>query len=632
MRTVAIAQPYVPAYSLPFFDGLSKRLAEDDVALTVYQSLGLRQASTRKDAELPRWSVDVPAREFHIGGRAIVVRRLPKQARNADLLILEQALGKTDALRLLMPIRRRPIAMMGHGHIYNRDTSDVERGLLRTFTRRSDWFFGYTEAARDDARQAGLSDSHVTVFENSTDTATLSRYRQAVTADQIAAVREQLGLADARVLVLLGSIDESKRPEFLLSALESIWREVPNTVLVLVGEGDAADRIANADSRVIRAGRLTGTPLAELAATADAIVMPGRVGLVATDSFALELPLVTTAWEFHSPEFAYLVDGYNALITPDSPADFASAVTRLLLQPEEQQRLRQGCRESVAHYSTENMVSRFADGISKAISVAPRHASILASARTAPRRVAKRVVGLIPPLRRQLFTSTDYVVTADVEDPNAGWSAERAVRRQDRAWHDVVDEALAGRPREDVVALWSAIELAQPRAVLEVGSGHGYLFDLMQHVRPGLVYAGLDISLSMCRTARAHRADLSLVVGDAARLPFADRSVDVVLDAATLMHVPLWRRVIQEEARVANRELVLHSVTVAETDSVIPMRKYAYGVPVFEAVMSRSALVDELERSGFTVVHVLASLDYDLRDEIGVATRSETWVCDRRPA
>src|SRR4051812_12366526 len=111
MRTVAIAQPYVPAYSVPFFDGLARRLAVDDVVLTVYQSPGLRQAITRKDATQPSWSVDVQAREFHVGGRSIVARRLPNRARTADLLILEQAIGKTDGLRLLLPGRRRPIAL-----------------------------------------------------------------------------------------------------------------------------------------------------------------------------------------------------------------------------------------------------------------------------------------------------------------------------------------------------------------------------------------------------------------------------------------------------------------------------------------------------------------------------------------
>jgi SAM-dependent methyltransferase len=304
-------------------------------------------------------------------------------------------------------------------------------------------------------------------------------------------------------------------------------------------------------------------------------------------------------------------------------------VSELLSNLDERERLCEGCRESVARYSTENMVSRFAQGVLKALDAPTHRGSVWAASRTQARRLAKRVVGLVPPVRRQLFTSTDYHVGAEVADPQRGWSAERAVRRQDRQWHSVVDQALAGSPREDVVALWKAIELQQPRGVIEVGSGHGYLSELMKHVRPDLAYVGLDISLAMCRTARSRNASLPLVVGDAVALPFRTQSVDVVLDAATLMHVPQWRAMLREEARVASKGIILHSVTVSDNDFVIPMRKYAYGVPVFEAVMSRPALVDELQLQGFRIVGVLSSLDYDLHAEIGVSTVSETWVCVR---
>ena len=55
-----------------------------------------------------------------------------------------------------------------------------------------------------------------------------------------------------------------------------------------------------------------------LGATASLLMNPGRVGLVAVDSFALGLPIATTEWQLHAPEFDYLVPDDNALITENS--------------------------------------------------------------------------------------------------------------------------------------------------------------------------------------------------------------------------------------------------------------------------------------------------------------------------
>ena len=372
MREVALAQPYVPTYSLPFFDGLVARLAADDVNLSIYHSPGLSQAASRNDLEQPSWSVAVPARELSLGGRAVVMRRLPAAARRADLLILEQALGKVDALLLLAPRRRRPIAMMGHGHIYNRVMSSAEQSLLQRLTGRADWFFGYTPSARDDALVAGVPADRITVFDNSTDTVTLSTHRRSVTAEEVDATRDRLGLGSGPVLLFVGSIDESKRPEFLLEAMAHVWNAHPDASLVLVGDGSAADQLRTASGRVVHAGRQSGRPLAVLAGAATVLVMPGRVGLVATDSFALELPIVTTSWTFHSPEFAYLTDGVNAVVTDDDPSVYASAVVRLIERPDEVERLREGCRASADRYTTANMVQRFGDGVLAALEAGPR--------------------------------------------------------------------------------------------------------------------------------------------------------------------------------------------------------------------------------------------------------------------
>ncbi len=119
-------------------------------------------------------------------------------------------------------------------------------------------------------------------------------------------------------------------------------------------------------------GRATGARLAELAATAELVLAPGAIGLVAVDSFALRTPIVTTNWPFHRPEAEYLVDGVNARITPNDVQGYADAVRRLLSADDEMEELRRGCAASSLRYTLEEMVSRFAGGVLEALDAPPR--------------------------------------------------------------------------------------------------------------------------------------------------------------------------------------------------------------------------------------------------------------------
>jgi len=97
--------------------------------------------------------------------------------------------------------------------------------------------------------------------------------------------------------------------------------------------------------------------------------MPGLVGLVVVDSFALGVPMVTTDYPFHSPEIDYLKNDENGLIVNcgQSAEVYAAAVARLLQDPARLERLRQGALASAPQYTIENMVANFAEGVVRAL-------------------------------------------------------------------------------------------------------------------------------------------------------------------------------------------------------------------------------------------------------------------------
>jgi len=86
--------------------------------------------------------------------------------------------------------------------------------------------------------------------------------------------------------------------------------------------------------------------------------------------------------------------------------------------------------------------------------------------------------------------------------------------------------------------------------ILDAGCGTGYLAAGLRRARPEAYVTGADLSAGMLGRAREAGAH-PLVQADAARLPFADRSYDLVVARGVLQHLPdvtaaltEWRRVL----------------------------------------------------------------------------------------
>jgi glycosyltransferase involved in cell wall biosynthesis len=120
---------------------------------------------------------------------------------------------------------------------------------------------------------------------------------------------------------------------------------------------------------------MTGRQVALLGAVSDVMLMPGRVGLCAVDSFVLRTPVVTTDWPWHAPEFEYLRNGHNAVITSDDPAVYAAAVQALLTDQPRLASLRARCREDATSYTTDAMATRFCEGLLRLLSETRKNAA-----------------------------------------------------------------------------------------------------------------------------------------------------------------------------------------------------------------------------------------------------------------
>ncbi|HEY0510724.1 MAG TPA: class I SAM-dependent methyltransferase [Thermoanaerobaculia bacterium] len=103
----------------------------------------------------------------------------------------------------------------------------------------------------------------------------------------------------------------------------------------------------------------------------------------------------------------------------------------------------------------------------------------------------------------------------------------------------------------DLLAPWPGAR------VLEVGGGHAQLAG-------ALIGKGFHVTVTGSETACRGRLDRSLPAGsfgfevcDAARLPFPDRSFDVVLAVRLLTHLEGWREALAEMCRVARSAVIV---------------------------------------------------------------------------
>jgi len=236
-----------------------------------------------------------------------------------------------------------------------------------------------------------------------------------------------------------------------------------------------------------------------------------------------------------------------------------------------------------------------------------------------------------PKLSSRVLASSGYTLDLGAFGPDAfqPWKDETA-ERQDRAWTPLVDAAIAGSPREDIAALFGALDAlpAGVESLLEVGCGGGYNSALIAHHRPGIRYAGVDLSESMVEISRRKYPQRSFSVADATNLSFSKNEFDVVMDGVALLHIPAWREAISEYARVASKAVILHGLTLTDRPTT-PFAKYAYGQPSREFVFNRDDVLGAVADAGLTVQSVHPGDDYDLTEYLGIPTVSETWVLSR---
>lgn len=364
---VAIIHPWFPQYRKEFFEQLLAAGQAKGIHIDLYHGAAPPEVVARNDA----WTSDVacllPTRFIKIGRRHMGIKSLTSvyEKPRYDVVVLEQAVRNVETYATLVRPLSRYLAYWGHGKTYTKKVSKLQEWVKLQLTLRADWFFAYTEGGARHVVEAGFPAGSVTVVNNTIDSTRLAESIRSVNPHEKLDFLRNLSITGT-VGLFIGGLDESKRLQFLINACRHVRHQIPEFTLLLAGDGPDRQYIEQAAQKycwIKYIGPVFGREKAIAMSVADVFVMPGRVGLVAVDSFAAQVPIITTDWEWHAPEFEYLRNNFNALIARNSEEDYAATLVDILQNDKKRNKLVAGCQASVELYNTASMVSRFVEGL-----------------------------------------------------------------------------------------------------------------------------------------------------------------------------------------------------------------------------------------------------------------------------
>lgn len=370
MKRVTILQPWLAHYRLPFFERLQQQLTAAGIELTVAHGDPPTYLRARGDSRSASWAV-------HLKGGPILGTRMESHSvrhvtKGRDLVIVEQAIRNLETYWLMgqRAFGGSPTAMWGHGRTYVKQQTRAELWLKDRLTKSADWFFAYTDGGADYVRALGYPPERITTVQNSIDTTALKDELSSVSCDEVKEFRALFGIPDRPHALYLGALDADKRVPMLLEVAEGAASDVTGFHLLVVGDGAEASLVRDAAptaSWLTYVGALHGRDKAIALKSSALLVNPGRVGLVAVDSFAAAVPLVTTDWPWHAPEHEYLIHGTNAYIAKDTVNHLKAGVAQVWNDNDMRADLSAGCRASADVYTLDEMVNRFARGVQAAV-------------------------------------------------------------------------------------------------------------------------------------------------------------------------------------------------------------------------------------------------------------------------
>ncbi|WP_322134170.1 glycosyltransferase [Antiquaquibacter oligotrophicus] len=364
-NVIGIVQPFVPNYRVGLFDAIDEQLAEHGYKLEVWHASPRGRVAARGNSAEGRWSVPVAQHRASFGRRNVTFRNIMGRARRSAAVVAGLASTNLETYLLALDPQVR-LMLWGHGKNYTAGNNAIDGSIEAWLCKRSHHLFSYTESGKEHLVLRGNDPEKVTVVVNTTDTTRLVAAKALVSTTESKSIRERFGLGGRFVGLFVGAFDGPKELPFLFEAADKVFSENRDFVLLLAGAGpdsDLVEKMASARPYVRLVGRLDTEDLARISTVVDAVLMPGRIGLVAVDALALGIPVITTNYPYHAPEADYLSAGEDSLWTSFSVDSYAAGIDSLVKDRARLAALAAGALDRGREFSAEASAGRFVNGV-----------------------------------------------------------------------------------------------------------------------------------------------------------------------------------------------------------------------------------------------------------------------------
>lgn len=369
---LAIQQPALPAYRVPFF-----RLLSTVPGLKISVTYGKVGNLANADAsgfvhKFGRTKIFFAGTPFEVWWDQSQLRLVSQEI--CDVVVLgwsSRYLSLVPAL-LLARLNRVPVILWGHGY-------SKKSGVFATYCRNSLCRLASAVIVYDEDTQKKLQDEipHVKVFAapNAIDQISIQESRKLVTPVAYKEFRSNNNLIGRDVVLFVSRLEESNEIEQAIRALVRVSKRRPSVLLVLIGGGTEAyeqslDNLINEldlGPWVRRVGSIyCEHELAYWFSCAKMFCYPTNIGLSLMHAFGYGLPAVIgDDFSRCNPEIYAFQDGVNGMLYADGDVSaLANCLETLLSDDKLQRRLSQGALDTVASVaSLDNMVAGFAGAV-----------------------------------------------------------------------------------------------------------------------------------------------------------------------------------------------------------------------------------------------------------------------------
>jgi len=302
---------------------------------------------------------------------AVVLGQEAKYASNVVLFVLAKLKGMT-------------VVLWGFGYHVEMgfDPTKHWKGITRItvavknfWARQADAFLAYSRFGAKYLVENGMPPDRVTILNNTIDIDEHCRYHEEIRGIDPLQIRREFGLRpESVVLLVVGRLIPVKQVDAMLQALREIHQSnrcdrVVETLII----GDGQERAAlEEQARGLPFVRFEGhvsdpRMMARYMKVAAGVVLPGAVGLAVNHALAHGRPVITRDYPVRIPEFEYIENDVNGLVSGESIGEFIDALILFIESPDLQARLQAGALKSREALRLSNMVSMFQTGVQGAV-------------------------------------------------------------------------------------------------------------------------------------------------------------------------------------------------------------------------------------------------------------------------